>query len=879
MTWDQLGAVAAQTLPLADYTRILAGAVPVWQGVLAAAAVAGGAVLLGAAALPAVRRRVMPAEEETRLADLLPFAEPLEDGTIIRCKDGSLVSAIEIAGLDLAAADRQERELKRLRRQAFWTEMDAEVQVRVFSWKQRIDLNDSMGDWPNARVEAVGRSWFEAFAAVYSVRHVVVLSVGGASDKARTRLDAARDRVLEQLQPFGPRVLGNGADQESDLLNFWAHIVNPANSGRVGAAPRGRRGRFSLQAAEDAGLAPELVERLQAQGHFSARLNHRLVGGSVEVEPDGLVVFSAGAGSERYGHWVVVPMWNDQSTDRMVAELLHIDGELMILHRVRTLPNDSATRVVNDSAANAQADRDDISVEMQAAIARQRLSPAAQQRQALAMYELAVLALGRSPEEARKLARRIAQVQREFLMRPRLAESDDAQELYFGQFPTYDAMRRDCGMFSSNLADVIVFENVTEGLGECDWWPEPILLFKTVQGTVFRFCPHEAAGKERLAHVVVIGRPGSGKTKLAQLFCTMASRIPGFRATVLDRDYQSFPWSLGVEAQYFTLHGDSAGVRGARLNPLQLDLADPDNRDHLLTWFGLLTGLSDPESTAIFGRAVELAGRLPHPERSLQLMVDTVFPPGSRAAAAIRQWVDANQRGHVFASGGESLSLDARVSVFNMTRILEDPGLAAPVVADMWHRHRAAVKAAGTPPNMFWVDEARALLPSPLMRELIVRELREKRRQRESVWLLFQEPTAPAEFGPEFLATIRASCPTQILFPNEDSSAADWAHWQLSEREIRFVTGELRTALRYPALIRQPGVSVIVELDQAPLGDAERFFRGGGEFVGAAFEARAAFPADGGRAAEEYLARATQIDLGAYQRRRRARRATQGAEA
>lgn len=855
-TWDQLSPAAMSAMSWLEYGSLVASSGH-WTGsAMGVGLTAAGAAVALAFGVPAVNRRILQPIEETRLWDFLPFDDPITGG--LRMRDGSLTAAIRIAGLDMSAAGLEEIEGKRKRRRQWFADLDPNIVYRIFQARRRVAWRQPGGDPPTKRAKRMIDTWFSQFAESYVLETTIVLEVPSATQRARERLEEAISKTMNSLEPFGPkRLTVNGVDDP--LLEFWGNRINPANAGRLVLGRQSEKMVTRRQAAA-LGYQAQIPELAQA-GAFSSGLAFRLAGGWVETHPDGLIRHSAGGSADIYAYVVAVPMWGDDTGERMNSDLLRVRGEMTVVHRIRPLASDDAKKMVAMAANNAKSDEDDeMSAVQQKAVADERLSPISTNKESIGSYETWVICYGRTREESLKTVRQVVQIMHDYQMRPKVCERDDAEHLWFGQFPTYNEPLRNSHFFTSNLADLVLFENVDQGHSSCDWGSEPVLPIKTQFGTTFGLVPHASEDKEAIGHILVVGQPGSGKTKFLQLLATAASRFAGLQTMWFDRDFASAAWALAMDADYFDFVDVRNGLRTAKLNPLfDLDPKDSADQQYLRTWFSLLTELDDDEAMQAFGDAVKFTEATQRDARTLGAIASVAFGSRSAVSSAMQRWIDPHQLGSIWQSQKDGLSLSKRVNVFNMTSILEDPRLAPPVVSYLWYRHRRAVRAAGGAPSLVVVDETRALLPNPIMRKELLRELREGRRRRESVCLVFQEPSAIGAIGDsDFVTTMRGSFGTQVFFPISGSSDLDWAEFDLTPNERAFLKGHVRPDCRYPALIRKPlsKVSVVVDLDQSGLGEDELFMRGGQDFALAAHEARRVSPAD---PASEYLTRAHRI--------------------
>ena len=111
------------------------------------------------------------------------------------------------------------------------------------------------------------------------------------------------------------------------------------------------------------------------------------------------------------------------------------------------------------------------------------------------------------------------------------------------------------------------------------------------------------------------------------------------------------------------------------------------------------------------------------------------------------------------------------------------------------------------------------------------RGLQEGRKLRQVFISCFQNPRAIEDLG--VAALMRGQCKTAILMPSENATAEDYAGFQLTRAEMRFIRRETHRTLQHAALVKryEGGGSVIVDVSLKALGPYMRIYASGREDV------------------------------------------------
>ena len=760
-------------------------------GIISAAAFAGLlATKLGELLLPKPR--------ETQVSDFLPFERLKEDGTTIECHDGSLVRVFAVKGADVAMIQPELRLNMLDARKSFIDAMaDLNVTVRVLTIREMIPLGDEVRH-ENPILRAIADQWVDNLSRVFRNKHYIILSVKEHKNHARDLAQAAQ-ALTAILDMYEPTQLFETKESDLDQSPFtlFARLCSPVTM------PRPRIG--SLEGAE-------LKSMLTADYiHFTG--------------DEGLIRFFKGD-YELFGIVMGIRSPGDYMDEQMVSDLLSINVEVTMLHTVTPIPKIKALALLMQqkrmakvtSFSGSTIDQYDEAIEM--------IDSTDSDTQTLCHYSMTLFIFGMTKEEIEFGQMEVERLCRLYGVTP-VREGWIAQASFFAQFPTYDVYPRTYSFLSRAVATAINLEKAPEGNASSDWGPGPITIFRTISGTAYRWQFHVTAAANAVAHCILLGSTGQGKTTLLAFLSGQAMRHRDLRVYFFDRHRGVEVFCRAIQGAYVNFDGDKDSTS---MNPFSCR-DTPENRAFLRRWLKAITMVDDAVSEKEIARAVTTAFDYLRPEeRTLKNLHKSCFSPTGAMRRELFRWVNDQQYGLIFNSPNDTLDMTARFIAFDFTHIFEDEVLAPAVISYIMQRIHSVSGDTGDP-SLIMIDETAPMLKHPMFRDQFVIGLQEGRKKRQAYLCAFQQPNIVDSLG--LGEVIRGQCQTVIFFRNPQGMEEDYENWRLTPHERDFVFGRAFKELKYAILVARPAVgeSVILDVNLSGLGPFLKLYSSGRKHV------------------------------------------------
>jgi type IV secretion system protein VirB4 len=384
---------------------------------------------------------------------------------------------------------------------------------------------------------------------------------------------------------------------------------------------------------------------------------------------------------------------------------------------------------------------------------------------------------------------------------------------FWSQLPGNIEWRTRPGAINSrNFAGFSSLDNFPMG-APTGWWGPALARFRTDGGTPYDYVPHV----DDVGMTAIFGPIGSGKTTLLMFLLAMLEQATAARnGTVVffDKDRGGELLVRATGGTYLVLRrGEPSGLAPMR------GLEDtPAARDFLREW---VTGLIQGDGKG--GISSEEARRL---ERGIARQLS--YEPGMRSLAGLREflshgaaegagarlerWSRGNALGWAFDGDADDVRLDASITGFDMTHLLDYEEVCAPAAAYLLHRVGAVVDGRRF---VMSCDEFRAYLLNPQFAAVVDKFLLTVRKNNGMLILATQQPEHVLES--KLGSSLVAQCMTKILYPSPTADRDAYIDGlKCTEGEFKAVREDMALGKRRFLLKREAG-SVICEFDLGEL--------------------------------------------------------------
>ena len=763
-------------------------------GVLGIVAAAAFASLL----ITKIGEMILPKPQETQVSDFLPFERLKEDGTTIECHDGTLVRIFAVKGADVAMILPELRENMLESRKGFIDSMaDLNVSVRIITIREMVSLQEKIKH-ENYLLRRIADEWSKNLSRVFRNKHYIILSVKERKNHARD-LGQAAQALTAVLDMYEPVALFENANSNlaDSPFTFLARLCSPI--GR----PMPRIGKLE---------GSELKSMLTTDYiHFTG--------------DEGVIRFFSGE-RERFCIVMGIRSPGDYMDEELIDSLMTLDIELIALHTVTPIPKIKALAILMQQQRMAMVTSFSAGTASQYGEAINMIDSADSNTQTLCHYSFTLFLYGSDKDELEFGQMEVERICRLFGVTP-VREGWIAQASFFAQFPTYDVYPRTYTYLSRAVATAIGLTKEAEGNERSDWGDGPITIFRTISGTAYRWQFHVTAAANAVAHCILLGSTGQGKTTLLAFLAGQAMRHRDLRVYFFDRHRGVEVFCSAIQGAYVNFDGDE---NSTSMNPFSCQDV-PENRAFLRRWLKAITMVNDAVSEKEIARAVTTAFDYLRPEeRTLKNLHKSCFSPTGAMRRELFRWVNDQQYGLIFNSPNDTLDMTAHFIAFDFTHIFEDEVLAPAVISYIMQRIHSVSGLTGDP-SLIMIDETAPMLKHPMFRDQFVIGLQEGRKKRQAYLCAFQQPNIVDSLG--MGEVIRGQCQTVIFFRNPQGMEEDYENWKLTPRERDFIFGRAFKELKYAILVARPAVgeSVILDVNLGGLGAYLKLYSSGRKHV------------------------------------------------
>ena len=739
--------------------------------------------------VPLLTKRIFPKFGYVRYAQYLPFNTVYTDNSLT-LTDGSVLRVYRVSGVQTSMQDGATREkFLDLRAQLFNQIRDPNVVLRFYMVRDAVDENTNY-EFDQPVLQKIYNKWKSQGLQIFSNNYYIVLSVGGTN--AREKLNQYGNYLESILAAYRPVVLKN--DSPDNMARFFGRILSPITK----PTPIVCDQRIADVATVD----------------------------DVQFLDNGLVRY-VGAGRQSFAAMVSFKMSPDYLDEEFFNAISTIQTEMICMNGFSIMGAADIESVLRQRRATAE--KNETSTEEQINAAQSAMDENISGNQTLVGYYPLFVILGATTGALEKYIDDFKKIAASYGVSP-IVETFASKVSWFAQIPGFDTFPRSFKMLSRTAAISVPMSSTPRGVANSDWGPGPLVIFPTAQGTPYQFQFHVSDKPAAVAHTLTIGPTGGGKTTLFSFLIAQSLRHPKLKAFFFDRNKGAEIFTLAVGGKYVTMQGKdkdkSNNSFATHLNPLKMP-DSVDNRAFLRRWFAMISGQTDANSSDEIARAVSVNfDYLSEKDRMLKNLWESCFSSSGNMRAALKKWVDPLQYGDIFNEDSDTLDLNARLTTFDFTDILQDETLAPAVISYILHRINNITVSGGNP-SLIMIDETAPMLENKMFRDNFIAGLQEGRKNRQAYMVAFQRANVLDKLG--IGDVVRGQAQTVLFFRNPAADASDYQYWNLNPLEMAFIQGKAYPELKRAVLLSRPvtGESVILNTELGGLGNLLRLFESG----------------------------------------------------
>lgn len=763
-------------------------------------------IAVGAAALPAIVDAARRKTPKTHIvSDKLPFRR--FDGSRLENVDGSLTDIYELGSSDPALLSTSESE-SLFAAFVSWLSQSGDfgVEYTFITSKSPIVLPEG-GAADGIAGEFIENARASVAENAFRLEHFLLVNTRHKGKKGAESLAAAGQSVQAYLGAYRPRLLG---EAPGEVWRPFIPLLNP-NTGHFPADP-------------EVDLADSLaIEDIRLQ------------------RDDGLLRWRAGEATT-FGTGLVLKSSSALPNQDFALSLLRVPARLVLVHRVRPMSLATAQAAVSlramfalkkvTTAGDGKVASEEVRSKYEGdelTQATERLRPGSEMFTGMCVHSSTIWTLGSTAAEAltaRDKIEALAKPKNMIYVRPTLV----LRPAFLASFPPNVSMTRERKKFADAIACQVVLPRPPRDAVPGIFGPNPLSYFTTANGALFGFQPNtDADTKPPLSHMLAIGRPGSGKTIfLLRMVFEVLAASPETQVFYLDADMAVYAIAAAMGAPYLRL--ENVANAEAAFNPF-LWQDSPENRAFLQWYLSVMVAgndIVDEISSQEIADAISLNYHptTPRELRHLRALRDAAFlPSASRVGhGKLAKYVDPANFGNLFASTEDRLLANSgRFTVFDCTFVKNMPGHSAELALGVLIESIMQRISDASRPTLIVLDEGGTNLRiGPLTRW--IQPLYERARKlRAAILTGLQNPLQIAESG--IGETIIHNTPTIVVFPNDAASPSDYESLGFNDTETAIATGAASHGMRRPMLVKQTGMSTLVE-SQMNLGRLRPLFDG-----------------------------------------------------
>lgn len=723
----------------------------------------------------------------------LPFAG-VADHKTIRLKNGRMFRVYLIKGVqtNLQTPEKKQQFLE-IRTRFLQQMTNPDVVLRFFMTRTQDSIKTDF-EFDERILQEISDKWNNQGLKLYKNNYYMVISAGNTEN-----LDAAANLFESIFAPYGAMVMTQ--DSLNNPASFYSGILSPVSGGNV-----------SMQGVDFSELVS--TDSVQFDG--------------------GRIIYTSG-NRQKFASilsYRVAPDWMDEE---FFISLTSLQSEIVVMNGFKFLSRRAIDSLFNKKRVAADDERDLETLSNQIDQTLDMMNENTTDYQNLVDYYPLFMILSDTPEELDSSISEFNKIAAQFGISSTI-ENFALKPAFFSMTPGFDDFPRSYKMLSAAAAVAIPCSVVPMGHENSDWGAGPIAVFPTAEGTPYKFQFHVSEGQGAVAHSLVIGPTGTGKTTLFSFLIAQSMRHPKLKSFFFDRNRGAEIFTLSTGGKYLTFENMpnvadkiGAGV-SSRMNPMMMD-DTPANRDFLKRWLSIISGEADAASLDEIAQAVSVNfDYLDHKDRNLKNLVPACFSSTGKMRSSMKRWIDDNQFGTIFNEKFDSVDLNSRLTTFDFTNIIDNKTLSPAVISYLLQRINNITLAGGNP-SLIMIDETAPMLENEQFRQNFITGLQEGRKNRQAYMAAFQRANILDKLG--IGDVVRGQAQTILFFRNPAADISDYENWRLNPMEMAFIQGKLYPNLKRCVLLSRPATneSVVLNTELGGLGEYLRLFESGRKSV------------------------------------------------
>lgn len=549
---------------------------------------------------------------------------------------------------------------------------------------------------------------------------------------------------------------------------------------------------------------------------------------------------------------VSIKDWPDLTEPGLLDALLAIPGEITFSQVFRFVDTDKARSFIEDverhnrnlsksvktmvmeQLSKQESGKIDHGKMLLADDARDAITEMTTESRYYGYYNLTVLGIGETALAADAIIKMIAQVLRQRML-VTVRETMHLLSAYAGTMPGQaGALVRWFFVSGANAADLAPARTLAIGAKTNHFYTErlgytvpALTVLPTEFNTPYYFNFHQAD----LAHTMVIGPSGTGKSTFNNFLLSQFQKYSPSQTFIFDKDYSCRIPTMLQGGEHIDLAGDYDG--GVRLNPLTL-LANTEDWEWLARWVRmLLMSQGHPMSAEDDHRvwsAIERLAAQPPSDWTLRML--STLLDSNVLMEQLQQWIGSGPKARYFDNDEDTFALSSFMCI-EMNRLFQDEQVARAFMEYAFYR---IFKRLDGTPTVIYIEEAWFMLADEHFAARIDDWLRTLRKKNAFVIMATQSLAEIASC--KIFSSLIDNIPNKMFLPNANAMAhmdlyTDKFSLNLAQVDrIRTAVPKLHYYIVTPRLSRMvevrltPGILAVVRSDTKAQDVFNRHYRG-----------------------------------------------------